>query len=454
MFNLMILETALGKSAGTPRQRVMYGARWKHTLGSLAIVLLWLLPLAGCGGGNMQASPPPNQPTTIAFASQRALDGSAAANSNNTANLWTVKGDGTGATPLTRLTALGASVGPAVWSRDGGRIAFASGRALDGSDAANTKDTSNIWVMKSDGTGVTPLTKLTAGGADSFLPVWSPDGSKIAFLATRALDGSDAPGSPNFWVINADGTGASPLTKLTAVTIITGPVWSPDGAKIAFGSFRALDGSDAANANSTENIWVMKSDSTGVTPLTKLTAAGANSYLPVWSPDGAQIAFLATRALDGSDATNTNRTLNIWVMKSDGTGVTPLTKLTAAADTFSPVWSADSAKIAFASTRALDGSDAANTNRTFNIWAMKADGSAIAPLTKLTAANAWSTSPAWSADGSKIAFESRRAMDGSDAADTNSVFNIWVMSPDGSDPVPLTKLIVANSDSLDPKWKP
>ncbi len=72
--------------------------------------------------------------------------------------------------------------------------------------------------MKGDGTGWRPWTKPTAGGGNSLYPAWSPDGSKIAFLATRALDGSDAAGSPNFWVINADGTGASPLTKLTAVT--------------------------------------------------------------------------------------------------------------------------------------------------------------------------------------------------------------------------------------------
>jgi hypothetical protein len=98
-------------------------------------------------------------------------------------------------------------------------ITFRSGRALDGSDAANTNNTTNIWVMNPDGSSPTPLTKLTAAGAGSSGPVWSPDGSKISFPSDRALDGSDTANTnqtTNIWVINADGSSAAPLTKLTA----------------------------------------------------------------------------------------------------------------------------------------------------------------------------------------------------------------------------------------------
>src|SRR5260370_15037700 len=64
-------------------------------------------------------------------------------------------------------------------------IAFESSRALDGSDAVT--GAGNIWLVKSDGSGATPLTKLTAGGAPDFDVVWSPDGSKLAFRAFSAL---------------------------------------------------------------------------------------------------------------------------------------------------------------------------------------------------------------------------------------------------------------------------
>jgi Tol biopolymer transport system component len=456
MLRFMVLETASGKSAGASGQKGLRDARQKQTLALLAALLFFLLSFAGCGGSAVHPPPPANQPTTIAFTSTRALNGSAAANTNVTRNIWSVKSDGSGVTPLTRLTALQADAVGAAWSPDGSKIAFESFRALDGSDAVSANAVLNVWVMKNDGSGATPLTRLTAVNAHSFGPVWSPDGSKIAFAALRALDGSDAVGTENIWIINADATGAAPLSKLTAsAATSSGPAWSPDGSKIAFLSARALDGSNAGNTNNTSNIWVMKSDGTGALPLTKLTANGALSFFSVWSPDGGKIAFLSERALDGSDAENIFGTENIWVMKADGSAVAPLTKLTAFnARTGSPVWSPDGSKIAFDSQRALDGSDAANINSVSNIWVMSADGSAATPLTRLTALNGDSADPVWSLDGSKIAFDSQRALDGSAAANTNSVSNIWMMSPDGSAAVPLTKLSAVNADSFSPGWKP
>jgi Tol biopolymer transport system component len=400
MIEFMILEAASENGVRASGRDGRHRVAQREPIALLAIALVFfLLPLAGCAGGSMQVLPPPpqNQPTTIGFTSARAVDGSAAANTNSTQNVWVVKTDGSGATPLTKLTAIGADTFSDAWSPDGSKIVMNARRALDGSDAENTNGTNNIWVMKSDGTGAVPLTKLTAGGADSFDPVWSPDGSKIAFDSQRALDGSDAAEAGNIWVVNADGSGAAPLTKLTNIFASSStPVWSPDGSKIAFTSRRALDGSNAANTNNTRNIWVMKSDGTGATPLTKLTASGASSGDLVWSPDGTKIAFDSRRALDGSDALNTNNTTNIWMMNSDGTAATPLTRLTAAnADSLDPVWSRDGSKLAFDSQRALDGSNAANGNNVSNIWVMSTDGSGPVPLTKLTVHNADSCCPGW-----------------------------------------------------------
>ncbi|HLQ50669.1 MAG TPA: hypothetical protein VK129_04175, partial [Terriglobales bacterium] len=152
---------------------------------------------------------------------------------------------------------------------------------------------------------------------------------------------------------------------------------------------RALDGSDAVNTNGTRNVWVMNADGSGAIPLTKITATNATSSSPAWSPDGSKIAFDSSRALNGSDAVNTNNTLNIWVVNADGSGAIPLTKLTAiAADNIVGRWSPDGSRIVFDSSRALNGSDAANTNNTFNIWVVNADGSGAIPLTKLTASGA------------------------------------------------------------------
>ena len=278
------------------------------------------------------------------------------------------------------------------------KIAFASTAALNGSDAANTNDTRNIWVINADGSQAKALTQLTALNIDCFDPAWSPDGSKIVFGSTRALDGTDTNTTnavENIWVMNADGSQATPLTKITAANGDSfSAAWSPDGSKILFVSERALDLSDAANTNSTDNIWVMNADGSNPTALTQVTAASAHSFGPAWSPDGSKIAFGSQRALDGSNAANTNNLENTWVMNADGSHATALTQLTAAsAGSFGPfLWSPDGSKVLFASRRALDGSDASNP--TFNIWTVNPDGSHATALTQLTTSGADSTQPA------------------------------------------------------------
>jgi Tol biopolymer transport system component len=137
-----------------------------------------------------------------------------------------VNADGSGATPLTKLAARSVtSEGPA-WSPDGSELTFESDRALDGTDALDTYAMANVWVMNADGSNATPLTKLTIPRAES--PVWSSDGSKLAFESNRALDGTDAiiAYGYNIWVLNADGSGATPLTKLTQADCKT-PQWNP-----------------------------------------------------------------------------------------------------------------------------------------------------------------------------------------------------------------------------------
>src|SRR5262249_43746845 len=153
-------------------------------------------------------------------------------------------------------------------------------------------------------------------------PAWSPDGSKLLFDSTRALNGSNgwnANGNVDICVMNADGSGLAPLTKLTAgssglIPSAFGAAWSPDGKKIAFISSVALDGSNAPNT--ALNLWVMNADGSGATPLSRLTAPFPETFGPVWSPDGSKIAFVSDRALDGSDASILSR--NIWSVRPDG----------------------------------------------------------------------------------------------------------------------------------------
>ncbi|HEY6968322.1 MAG TPA: hypothetical protein VJA94_03890 [Candidatus Angelobacter sp.] len=388
---------------------------------------------------------------TIAYASARALNGTNAANTINNFdppkfNVWSTNPDGSGQTPLTQL--LGANSFSPVWSPDGRKIAFLSDHG---------SLISNIWVMNADGSGAIPLTQITANSVNVGIPQWSPDGSKIAYSSTRALDGSNAANTGltgNVWIVNPDGTGSTPLTQYVDGTG-TGNLavsWSPDGNKIAFVSSAQVP--DLGSTNGSVNIWVMNADGSGATPLTSLTAAFANSLAPAWSPDGTKIAYESTRALDGTNAASSPTAYNIWVMNADGSDSTPLTRMSfCCSDSHLPVWSPNSSKIAFLSSRALDGSNSPNfPNFTPNLWVMNTDGSGATPLTMMTqlASGTVPDPVVWSPDGSTITFDSRRALDGSNAANANFVSNIWVINADGTGATPLTTLTFPGANSIEP----
>lgn len=418
------------------------------------------------GGGSSNSVNFTVPAATITFESTGALNGSDAANTNGDSNVWTVNPDGSGATPFTKYTFAGELIFSPVWSPDGSKIAFISNGTLDGGNAV-PNGASNIWVVNADSSSLTPLTKLTSNGPHHFDPAWSPDGSKIAFDSDRALDGTDVfAGARNIWVMNADGSNPIPLTDLTGANSRR-PAWSADGSKIAFASDRAISNINSQGPNHTFNIWVVNSDGSGRTgvqgsgsiPLTKLTASGASCCLgsplsfdpPVWSPDGTKIAFESSRALDGSDAAN--GTSNIWLMNADGSSATPLTRLTVVgANSFGPAWSPDGSKIAFASVGALDGSDAVNAGATYDIWVVNADGSGRTPVTNLTGGS-FTENISWSPGGDKFLFDSNRTLDGNDGVDNTIAFvlNIWILNADGSGATPLTKRTASGAGSDSPR---
>jgi len=132
----------------------------------------------------------------------------------------------------------------------------------------------------------------------------------------------------------------------------------------------------------------------------------------------------ATTHVNAKIAFDSNRDGNdeIYVMNADGTGQTRLTNN--AASDVGPAWSPDGTKIAF--------------NRGFDIFVMNADGSSQIRLTSSAAMN---IAPAWSPDGTKIAFHSSR--DGN--------FEIYVMNADGSNP---TRLTSNAAGDFAPAWSP
>ncbi len=101
---------------------------------------------------------------------------------------------------------------------DGRTIAFVRTRM----DIKTDRSSGAIWLTGIDGKHARPLT----GAASSSMPRWSPDGTRIAYLAPA----SD--GSTQLFVYWVDGNVAAPITHFTESP--QSLAWSPDGRWLAF----------------------------------------------------------------------------------------------------------------------------------------------------------------------------------------------------------------------------
>jgi Tol biopolymer transport system component len=253
--------------------------------------------------------------------------------------------------------------------------AHAAFPGVNGNLAFATDRDGNYEVYSSDAAGVSQV-NLTQNASTDLFPVWSPDGAKIAFSSFRSG------GDEEIYTANADGSNPARLTNSPGMD--AEPAWSADGTKIAFRSDR--DG----------NFEIYTMDADGSNQV-NITNDSSNNDRPAWSPGGSKIAFESDR--DGN--------FEIYTMDTDGSNQVDVSN-NAASDR-RPGWSPTGQKIAFDSSR--DGN--------LEIYSMAAGGTA---QTRLTSNTKDDSEAAWSPDGTKIAFRSQR--------DGNA--EIYVMGQDGT----------------------
>lgn len=215
-------------------------------------------------------------------------------------------------------------------SPDGARIVY-YGREGNLSDDFYQYD---VYVMNADGTGRTSLTDSLTHDYD---PVWSPDGTRIAFVR----------GFSDIWIMNADGSRQLNLTN-TPESYEYAPWWSADGLRIFYSA-------DQAERH------VMNADGSGQSLLPGEDPDVAPGSV---SPDGTRIAFSALES--GS--------VKVFVMNADGTDRARLTNM--AGNEWNPSWSPDGTRLAF------DG-DAVGWN---DVFVINADGSGVVNITNDAAA--------------------------------------------------------------------
>ena len=170
------------------------------------------------------------------------------------------------------------------WSPDGSRIAY----VLTKADLEKGAYDSNVWLIGADGKNQRQLTH--ARGADT-RPRWSPDGESIAFL-------SDRDGKLAIWRIDPDG--GEPRKLVDPPTAVRAFEWSPDGKAIAFTRVdemtpeeekRAKEKDDArVVGEGAKRLHLYLADADGGN-IRRLTNGAFSIFNFTWAPSGAEIAF-------------------------------------------------------------------------------------------------------------------------------------------------------------------
>ncbi|MBX9929573.1 MAG: hypothetical protein K2X99_11730 [Gemmatimonadaceae bacterium] len=271
--------------------------------------------------------------------------------------------------PVAVLTPTRAAVAPLLTaepslSPDGARIAFTAG--------------GDIWSVAATG-GEAQL--LVSHPANDSRPLWSPDGTKLAFISNRT-------GNGDLYVLELAGG------SLTRVTYDDGAeqldAWSPDGAWLYF----SASGRDIAGMND-----VYRVRATGGTPMPVLADRYVSEYWAAPSPDGQRLAITARGNTFGQWWRRGHSHLDeseLWVATLDAT---PRYTLVSTEGTrpgrgkdLWPMWSVDGSALFFVSDR----------NGTENIYRQPLGGSAQ-PLTQFKDGRVlW---PQIARDGKTIVFE-------------------------------------------------
>jgi Tol biopolymer transport system component len=321
----------------------------------------------------------------------------------------------------------------------GEEIAFVREESSDPFGAATLR------IMNSDGTGARDLLGQTLPGVGS--PAWRPDGSGLVFPGT-----DPDLFEPGYFEVGADGSAFRPWAPCP---FACGPpaAWSPDGSRLGWvTSFQTNDLEPATPDTAVSQLVLLSADGLERETLVFLTeilvpfeADRSLSTLEdrlTWSSDGSRMTFVLGRFIESPvDLGHPGDPpfaidSDIYTLDTDGSNLRPITDSPEAE--LQPAWSPDGSRIAFALSSSPYSPDPFwNPLSRLDIYVMRADGTERTRLTT-GGGNFW---PAWAPDGTRIAFVSTR--------DGNS--EIYVMQADGSNQTRITNHPAAD---VRPVWRP
>ena len=250
-------------------------------------------------------------------------------------------------------------------------------------------------------------------------PRISPDGQRVAFVVTTIDQGKQEYRS-SIWIVSTDGGEAKRFTGGTANA--HSPSWSPDGRWLAFVTNR--EGEPAGKDQKEQKklgkgqIWLIPTDGGEARQLTFMQHGASN---PVWSPDSKRIVFNAQvgpadeENEDGKALPKVRVIDRLWyrldgvgfiyerrnhLFLIDTAGGEPQQLTEGDWDDTDPAWSPDGSRIAFVSSRAEDRWRTPCPD----VYTLTITNGQVVDLKCLTNGSLACSAPSWSPEGSTLAF--------------------------------------------------
>jgi Tol biopolymer transport system component len=293
----------------------------------------------------------------------------------------------------------GSSGSPATSGSDGAVVFVAPGPS-HGLGVDNT----DVYAVASAGGPPRDLTR-SAGAEQS--AAWTPNGSRMVF--TRQYTTGRENGQVTYHVgifTMAVGGAAHLIRRCTATCDARDFAWSPDGRQIAFVSNVPSHLTGFAG-----EVIVMNADGSDPRVVCDESRCGQGLEAPEWSPDGSRVVF-SNEGVIGFSSIGILPS-GIWIANVDGSGVRKLTQprcrpghapLVGCFYDSAPAWSPDGSTIAFSrlDQRFRPG---AQTPPVTQLEVMHADGSGLRPIASCMGDRCSQVmAPVWSPRGARIAF--------------------------------------------------
>ena len=328
-------------------------------------------------------------------------------NSDNSSELFIIDADGTGLTQLTASTTGNVEVYGSDLSSDGSVIVFVSTADYLGSNSDNSRE---VYIVNADGSGLAQLSDDP--DRNSREASITTDGQKIMFRSLADPLGTNPNHYTQFFTVNSDGSNLQQVTLFDFETYASGMI-SGDGTKIVFTSAGDVMGTGTNTDNSNE-IFVINADGSGQN---QLTDSSGDSETPRISADGSKIAFTSTGDLISGQ--NTDLHIDVFMINSDGSN---LTQITQAPSPFNAGgggidFSDDGSTVVFTSN-----DDLANENPTYKTMVYAYKNGTIVQVNPEHSVNTSTTDPSVSSDGSRVTFASRVDYTGENPAGTDEYY--------------------------------